>query len=78
MKSVQLTVFFKTLAICSCEKHAVNLSHWTNINPESGVSSGATSETVHLTTDAEVEIHSSDTKIKRININTSLCVLISI
>ncbi len=52
-----------SLPASSCEQRAINLSHWNNTNPESGVSAGATAGTVHLATAAEVEIVESGTKI---------------
>ena len=51
------------LPASSCEQRAVNLVHWNNANPDSGVSSGATSGTVHLATAAQIEIIDSGSKI---------------
>lgn len=52
-----------SLPASSCEQRAINLSHWNNPNPESGVSAGATSGTVYLPTAAQVEIVGSGTRI---------------
>lgn len=52
-----------SLPASSCEQRAVSLVHWNNANPDSGVTSGATSGTVHLATTAQVEIIDSGSKI---------------
>ena len=52
-----------SLPASSCEQRAVNLVHWNNANPESSVTPGATSGTVHLATAAQIEIIDSGSKI---------------
>lgn len=52
-----------SLPASSCEQRAVNLVHWNNANPDSGVTSGATSGTVHLATAAQIEIIDTGSKI---------------
>lgn len=45
----------------SCEQRAAVIDHWNNTNPESAVSNGATTGTVHLPTSATVNILSNGT-----------------
>jgi len=52
-----------SLPAASCEQRVINLTHWTNTNPESALPPSPTSGTVHIPQDATLELLSAGTKI---------------
>lgn len=52
-----------SLPASSCEQRAVNVNHWNNPFPDSGVANGATSGTVRLPTSGQIDIENAGTRV---------------